>query len=199
MISKALSARLSSRSRGTVADVRWTPAAASRFEQAERSPRFRRTPHKGSMCPPADDSTYLRGRASSSSSLLSDARTIEFRPLEHATQHTLTTYLLGQVLSFSLLSFGCEPLHATAVVVDGSAVAFLGDCGDGKSTLGAAFLARGYPLLTDDVLALQFDRTGVIAHAGPARLKLFPSVARSLLGRTGTRRLNPGTRKLVLR
>ena len=59
------------------------------------------------------------------------------------------------MLSFSLLSLGYEPLHATAVVVDGEAVAFLGDCGYGKSTLGAAFLARGFPLLTDDVLALE--------------------------------------------
>ena len=130
--------------------------------------------------------------------IAADARTIEFRALEQATHHALTTYLLGQVLSFSLLSFGYEPLHATAVVVDGAAIAFLGDCGDGKSTLAAAFLARGYPLLTDDVLALEFDRDRVIAHAGPARLKLFPPVARSLLGRAGTRRLNPGTRKVVV-
>jgi hypothetical protein len=84
------------------------------------------------------------------------------------------------------------------VVIDGSAVAFLGDCGDGKSTLGAALVARGFPMLTDDVLALEFEDGRVLAHAGPARIKLLPSVARAVLGRSGTRRLNPGTRKLVL-
>jgi hypothetical protein len=145
-----------------------------------------------------DGSTYLRWSRLFEFLVAPDGHTIEYRPLEQATRHALTTYLLGQVLSFSLLSFGYEPLHATAVVVDGSAVAFLGDCGDGKSTLGAAFVARGFPLLTDDVLALKSDGRRFLACAGPARLKLFPSVARSVLGRAGTRRLNPGTHKLVL-
>jgi hypothetical protein len=123
---------------------------------------------------------------------------IEYRALTQATRHALTAYLLGQVLSFSLLALGCEPLHATAVVVDDSAIAFVGDCGDGKSTLGAAFVARGFPLLTDDVLALKCDGHQFLACAGPARLKLFPSVARSVLRRAGPPRLNPGTSKLVL-
>ncbi len=139
-----------------------------------------------------DGSTYLRWAKLFEFLIAPDGRTIECCPLEQATRHALTTYLLGQVLSFSLLSFGYEPLHATAVVVDGSAVAFLGDCGDGKSTLGAALVARGFPLLTDDVLALKFDGNRFLACAGPARLKLFPSVARSLLGRSGTHQLNPG-------
>ena len=127
-----------------------------------------------------------------------DARTIECRPLEQATHHALTTYLLGQVLSFSLLSFGYEPLHATAVVIDGSAVAFLGDCGDGKSTLGAALVARGFPLLTDDVLALEVRGRPV---PGPRRTGTAQTVSvgrESRAGTIGTHRLNPGTRKLVL-
>lgn len=97
-----------------------------------------------------------------------------------------------------MLSFGYEPLHATAVVVNGEAIAFLGDCGYGKSTLGAAFVARGFPLLTDDVLALEKRRGRWIAHAGPARLKLFPSVAQRVLSRSGGSTLNIGTSKLVL-
>ena len=127
-----------------------------------------------------------------------DGRTIDYHPLREATNASLTTYLLGQALSFSLLSFGYEPLHATAVVVDGEALAFLGDCGYGKSTLGAAFVARGFPVLTDDVLALEKRAGRWIAHAGPARLKLFPSVARTVLSRSGRYKLNAGTTKLVL-
>lgn len=127
-----------------------------------------------------------------------DARTIEYLPLGPATDESLTTYLLGQVLSFSLLSRGTEPLHATAVVVDGEAVAFLGDCGYGKSTLGAAFLARGFPILTDDVLALEARGGRWFVHAGPPRLKLFPSVAHKLLARADGGQLNAGTSKLVL-
>jgi hypothetical protein len=180
-------------------DVRLKRAAAARFEairaQAGIPPRSARWFECVRL---EDGATDLRWAKLFEFLIAPDARTIECRPLEQATHHSLTTYLLGQVLSFSLLSSGYDPLHATAVVIDGAAVAFLGDCGDGKSTLGAALVARGFPLLTDDVLALKFDGERFLACAGPARIKLFPTVARSLLGRSGTQRLNPGTRKLVL-
>ncbi len=127
-----------------------------------------------------------------------DGRTIDFHALQRGTADSLRTYLLGQVLSFSLLSFGYDPLHATTVVVNGKGIAFLGDCGYGKSTLGAAFLARGFKVLTDDVLALERRQEGWMAHPGPMRLKLFPSVARAVLSRTKGRRLNPGTSKIVM-
>jgi hypothetical protein len=127
-----------------------------------------------------------------------DARRIDYLPLDAATEESLTTYLLGQVLSFSLLSRGSEPLHATAVVIDDEAIAFLGDCGYGKSTLGAAFLAHGFPILTDDLLALEPRDGRWLAHAGPPRLKLFPSVAKKILARADGVPLNAGTSKLLL-
>jgi hypothetical protein len=145
-----------------------------------------------------DGTTYLRWARLFEFLISPDGRTIEYHRLREATNASLTTYLLGQALSFSLLSFGYEPLHATAVVVNGDAIAFLGDCGYGKSTLGAAFVARGFPLLTDDVLSLEKRSGRWIAHAGPARLKLFPSVAQRVLCRSGGRTLNMGTSKLVL-
>jgi len=186
-------------SKDSAPDVRLKRATAERFDQVRTMAKIPPRAAQWFECARLEDgSTYLRWARLFEFLVASDGRTIECRPLEQATRHALTTYLLGQVLSFSLLSFGYEPLHATAVVIDGSAVAFLGDCGDGKSTLGAALVARGFPLLTDDVLALKFDGNRFLACAGPARLKLFPSVARSLLGRSGTHSLNPGTRKLVL-
>lgn len=93
------------------------------------------------------------------------------------------TYLLGQVLSFALLARGLEPLHATAIVVDGGAVGFLGDCGQGKSTLGAAFVRAGHALLTDDLLVLRASGHGFRAAAGPPRIKLFRAPADRTLGR----------------
>ena len=109
-------------------------------------------------------------------------------------------YLLGQVLSFSLLSMGVEPLHGTVVVVEGGAVAFVGDCGYGKSTLAAAMLAKGFPVLTDDLIAVSDTATGCVVHPGVPRIKLFPSVARRVLPRKshGTP-MNHRTSKLVLR
>ena len=142
--------------------------------------------------------TYLRWSGLFEFLIARNGRRIEYRRMRRATAESLTTYLLGQVLSFSLLSFGCESLHSTAIVIDGEAVGFLGNCGYGKSTLGAGFLARGFPILTDDVLAVEPSDGRWIAHAGPARLKLFPTVARQVLDRRSGPRLNPDTAKLVL-
>ncbi len=128
-----------------------------------------------------------------------DGRRIEYRRLRRASRESFSTYLLSQVLSFSLLALGREPLHGTVVVVDGGAVAFLGDTGYGKSTLGAAMLARGFPVLTDDLVSLApRGGGGFLVHAGVPRIKLFPAVSRAVLGgREGTR-MNPGTSKMVL-
>jgi hypothetical protein len=62
--------------------------------------------------------------------------------------------VLGPIIGFVLHLRGTPCLHASAVAVDGRAVAFLGHSGAGKSTTAAAFVRRGFRALTDDVLAL---------------------------------------------
>ena len=127
-----------------------------------------------------------------------DGRRIRFRPLEHANVESLTAYLLGQVLSFTLLALGEEPLHATVVVSHGRAVAFLGACGSGKSTLGAEFVSGGSRMLTDDLLAIEASNGGYLAHAGLPRIKLYPRIALKLLGEKRGTRLNTGTTKRIV-
>jgi hypothetical protein len=90
--------------------------------------------------------------------------------------------LLGQALSFALIKGGFEPLHGTAVVVEGEAIVFLGDSGFGKSTLAASFLDAGSLLLTDDLLLLSQTEQGLNAYPGPSRIKLFPDTARRFFG-----------------
>jgi hypothetical protein len=145
-----------------------------------------------------DKSSYLRWSGLFEFLVSRDGRHIRYNPLEHASAESFNTYLLGHVLSFSLLAFGEEPLHGTAIVADGKAIGFLGDCAAGKSTLGAAFLSRGLKILTDDVLVPEETGEGYDVHPGIPRLKLFPSVARRLLGREDGQRLNNGTLKQVL-
>src|ERR1035438_1386916 len=106
----------------------------------------------------------------------SDGKRVLWRKLQNVADEVFFTYFLGHVLSFCLLTRGIEPLHATAIVVNGEAVAFLGDSGCGKSTLAATFLGRGYSLLTDDVLVLEFKGENVLAHPSLAGKKL-PSPA----------------------
>ena len=49
---------------------------------------------------------------------------------------------------------GQEAIHATAILVNGTGVAFLGPTGSGKSTLAASFMLAGYRALGDDCMAL---------------------------------------------
>jgi len=147
----------------------------------------------------ADGTTYLRWSGLFEFLIAPDGRRIAYHREPHGTLESFTTYLLGQVLSFSLLAFGVETLHGTVVDRGGEAVVLLGDCGYGKSTLGAALLARGCPIVTDDVVALEATNGRWTVHPGIARLKLFPEMARRLLGPSvlGTP-MNNGTSKLVL-
>lgn len=129
-----------------------------------------------------------------------DGRRVACHPLPAASLEVFHTYLVGQVLSVALAKRGREPLHATAAVVDGGVVAFLGDCGYGKSSLGAAFLQGGFTLLTDDLLILEREGDHYLAHPGPSRIKLFPEMARSLLGEQGDSvPMNQLTPKRILR
>lgn len=146
-----------------------------------------------------DGSSYLRWSELFEFLVSTDGCRIAGRPLTDVSFEAFHTYLLGVVLSFSLLKRGLDPLHATAVVVDGRAVGFLGDTGYGKSSLGGAFIQIGYPALTDDLLVLREGNQGFFAYSGPPRIKLFPEVAENLLGEQVTRiPMNPLTRKLVI-
>lgn len=129
----------------------------------------------------------------------SDGREIVCRVAAGAPSESWQTYLLGPVLSFALLKNGVEPLHATAVEVNGHAVGFLGESGQGKSTLAAGLLQRGHRLLTDDLLVLREREGAFWAYPGPARIKLFPDQARDLPGDYGAGvSMNPFTSKLVI-
>jgi hypothetical protein len=74
-------------------------------------------------------------------------------------------------------------LHASAVVIDGEAIAFLGAKGQGKSTTAAAVYARGHALLADDIVALDTRHAeGPMVLPGFPLMKLWPESAASALG-----------------
>lgn len=146
-----------------------------------------------------DGSTYLRWPGVAEFLLSPDGGQILSCPSPGVPALSWQTYLLGPVLSFALVKKGIEPLHATVVVVDGKAIGLLGESGQGKSTLAAAFVQLGYRLLTDDVLVLRVRHSTVWAYPGLRRIKLFPEQARDLLGRTSAAApMNGITPKLVI-
>jgi hypothetical protein len=127
-----------------------------------------------------------------------DGRRVLGRPLAGSSVEAFQAYLLSQVLSFSLLKRGIEPIHATVVVVNSYAVGFLGDSGVGKSSLAASFLQSGHELLTDDLLVLRGDGEDVLAYPGLSRVKLFPEVAGLLLGEAAGTPMNDRTSKRIV-
>jgi hypothetical protein len=168
-------------------------AATDRGDDADRDSWYRYVVLR-------DGSTYVRWRTVGEFLVAADGRHVMFRRFEQASLESFQVYLLGQALSFALVRQGFEPLHATAVVVDRHAVAFLGSNAFGKSSLAACFLEAGARLLTDDLLILGESRNRILAYPGPPRLKLFPKIARRFLGQDAANRvhLNPDTDKLIL-
>ncbi len=95
----------------------------------------------------------------------------------------LSPPILGACMAVALHQRGFLVLHASAVALNGRAVAFLGDKGWGKSTLAAALHGRGHHLLCDDVLAVDVEGAAS-PWALPAfpQLKLWPDAVASLGG-----------------
>jgi len=88
--------------------------------------------------------------------------------------------VLAQALPLASVLRGMEVLHASAVCLDGRAVAFLGRSGAGKTTLATRLLARGARLLTDDVLALTTDGASVWGHRGGAVARIDADTVRGM-------------------
>jgi len=142
-----------------------------------------------------DGSYYLRWKDYYEFRIESSGVGIDYRPLAGADPNILRNFLFGQVLSFALVLQGIEPLHATAVRIDHRAVAFLGDCGFGKSTLAASFLHDDCPILTDDLLLIDGRSGRPHALPGCGRIKLRPDSVPLLDAAGPGTRLNPLTEK----
>lgn len=79
----------------------------------------------------------------------------------------------GTLLAVHLMLRGELVLHASAVRLDGHAVAFVGASGMGKSTLAAALCGHGCALVTDDVLRVDPTEAAVMrVHPGSTESRL---------------------------
>lgn len=117
---------------------------------------------------------------------------------ESTFEDTLT-YLLGPVLGFVLRLRGVTCLHASAVAIDGVAIALAGPPGAGKSTAAAQFASMGYPVISDDIATLEQVGDSFVVHPSPARLRLWPASVEHLYGRPDALpRLTPSWEKRYL-
>ncbi len=128
-----------------------------------------------------------------------DGRELIVDPAPGAEERGFRFLVSGIGMGFVLHQRGIPSLHASAVAVDGEAVAFMGWKGMGKSTTTAVFHAHGCAVLTDDLLPLYTEGDTVRAAPAFPGLKLLPEAveaARSdrpddhpLISRRGTKRI----------
>lgn len=81
-------------------------------------------------------------------------------------------YLFGRVLPFAATLRGLEPLHASAVALDGAGLALMGSPGVGKTTIAAELLLRGGRLIADDVAVVDHAQRRPVLHPGPPLMSL---------------------------
>ena len=129
-----------------------------------------------------DDAYGFRYRDGTHFVIDASASTIWSTWPETSTPEDTATYLLGPILAFALRRRDVLSLHASAVVLDGRAVAVAAPPSGGKSTTAAAFADRGVPVITDDVLPIAWR--GDVPHAVPGypRVRLWPETVGARYG-----------------
>jgi hypothetical protein len=91
-------------------------------------------------------------------------------PASHPT--TIETMLGPSLILALALQNSIYCLHASAVLINGQAIAFVGESGQGKSTL-AHYLSQTWQRLGDDILPIGVgDNAGIFTHPHFPQLKL---------------------------
>ncbi len=103
-------------------------------------------------------------------------------PLPSLPQGALDSFLLSNVLAIWLELSGVTALHASAIATTHGAIGFLSHSGNGKTSLAASLMSSGYPLLTDDILAVENRGTSFVANPGYPYVRLWPDEALHFLG-----------------
>ncbi len=114
------------------------------------------------------------------------ALAVACRPAPEVDAGTCEHLYLNQVLPLLQSRQGKLVFHASAVEVEGCALAFLAASGGGKSTLAASFATSGYRFLTDDGLVVDDRPEGPCAVPGHASIRLWDDSQRALGVAAGT-------------
>jgi hypothetical protein len=108
-------------------------------------------------------------------------REITIHAAAHFDEKMIQTVIINSVMAIVLFQRKMLVLHASSVRVNGSAVAFLGTSGAGKSLIAGALCARGHSLVTDDVARVQLLSGLPHVYPGYPMIKMKPHES-SMLG-----------------
>ena len=112
--------------------------------------------------------------------LINNGEQIIFIPVPQAIERVTRFYLVGTVMAILLYQRGFLVLHGSVIEIDGEAVIFLGNSGDGKSSTAAALHAAGYKLVNDDVAPITLGDEPAILQPGFPQIKMSPETANAL-------------------
>lgn len=103
---------------------------------------------------------------------LSEAKVV-CRPVPRSEIKDCETLYHNTILPLISNFLGGLNIHASASVIGDCAFAFAGISGRGKTTLAAALARTGYPILTEDCLAIAPASGGYMAEPHKTELRLF--------------------------
>ena len=110
-----------------------------------------------------------------------DGNTVRGWPVPGVPEPSVQHLYLNQVFPLALSMQDKLVFHASAVEIDGAAVAFMGESGRGKSTLAASFATSGSRFLTDDGLVVEYvDGTWRILPSHPS-IRLWEDSQQALI------------------
>lgn len=107
---------------------------------------------------------------------VADTNTIHYRFIDERRVDLLAFWFAHIALPVHLtLDKQHMVLHASSVAVNRQALLFLGNSNAGKSTMAAAFLASGHPLLSDDKLAVRISGSRFLAEPSHNNIRPYRS------------------------
>ncbi|GAC1647175.1 MAG: hypothetical protein NVS9B15_05630 [Acidobacteriaceae bacterium] len=131
----------------------------------------------------ASETEYLQRVPHVARFLVRNGREIIVEPCPEAPPADIRAYLLAPIFGQLCFQSGRYALHASSVRVDDGVVAFLGNSGDGKSTLAAHLERHGFSIISDDTCLLETSTGSAseirVIPVAPA-LKLWPSALQHL-------------------
>jgi hypothetical protein len=99
-----------------------------------------------------------------------------------AYRYMIEILLLGEIFSLWLELRGIRTLHASAAVVDHTAIAFLATNKGGKSGLAATLAQHGHRILADDIVPVEDQNDRFLARPGYPAMRMWPDMAEHFLG-----------------
>ena len=127
--------------------------------------------------------------------LIVNGQDITIEPYPFIDEASIRVYLLGSCFGALLMQRGFTLIHGNAIQVGQNAITFAGHSGIGKSTLTALLKQEGYPILADDVCAI--NEMGEVVPSYP-QIKLWADMAKYLeIDTRGLRKIRPHIEKFA--